>query len=212
MLALDAHRLSYRVGSRQILSNCSLHVRGPGLIVITGPSGAGKTSFLHILAGLIRPDSGRISITGTDRTRPSWIVQNSPLLDRRSARENVALGLLGQGQDWVQAQHRALHVMADVGIEHLADSAAFRLSGGERQRVSVARAMASEPPLLLADEPTASLDADSRDLVIAALSVAADNGATVIITTHDLAVAAAGNDRYELAGGNLMPVSSGARA
>lgn len=211
MLALDADRLSYRAGSRQILSNCSLRVRGPGLVIITGPSGAGKTSFLHILAGLVRPDTGHITITGTDGTRPAWIVQNSPLLDRRSARENVALGLLGQGHDWVQAQNRALHVMADVGIEHLADSAAFRLSGGERQRVSVARAMASEPPLLLADEPTASLDAGSRDLVIAALSVAADNGATVIITTHDPAVAAAGTVRYELAGGNLMPVSSGAR-
>lgn len=155
---------------------------------LMGPSGAGKSTVLALIAGLIPPDAGIIAKADDDL---DWIFQTSPLLMRRTARDNAALGLLGRGIPRDTALALADEALDRLGLAHAATQTVFRLSGGERQRVAVARALITQAPVLLADEPTASLDGHSRALITDGLTEAAARGATVIVATHDPTVAAA---------------------
>jgi len=201
MPAVEIQEVSVRFGGAVVLSRVSAMLEGPALIAIVGPSGAGKTTLLHAVSGLVPVQAGAIHVRGS--SSPAWVVQNSPLFTRRSAQENVALGAIAMGMEWHAAQADALSVMREVGIDHLARRSAFKLSGGERQRVAVARAIASRSQLVLADEPTASLDAVSREFVCGALLKAAHRGALVLATTHDPHVAGIAHRVFSLDAGRL---------
>ena len=196
-------RVTVRFGDRAVLNGLSVRISGPGIVAVMGPSGVGKTTLLHVVAGLVKVSSGSVSVDGLDGRPIAWVVQNSPILPGRSAQENVALGAVIDGVEWQQAQESALPVMASLGIAHLAGVHAYKLSGGERQRVAVARAITSASPVIFADEPTASLDELSRELVCDALSKAASEGALVVVSTHDPVVAEIAQRVLHLSAGRI---------
>lgn len=203
MPSVSLDRVTLRFGDRAVLDQASTRIDGPAVVAVVGPSGAGKTTLLHVMAGLLRPTLGSVAIADGG-SRPAWVVQNSPLLTRRTARENVAAGAIAGGAGWHDAQDAAMPILAGLGIMGLAEHEVYRLSGGERQRIAVARAIAAGSPLIFADEPTASLDEQSRDLVFGALAEAATRGALVVLTTHDPEVAARADRILALRQGSLI--------
>ncbi|UJP09308.1 ATP-binding cassette domain-containing protein [Microbacterium sp. KUDC0406] len=175
---------------RTILNDVSFRFDGPGSLAVMGPSGTGKTTVLGIIAGAESLDSGRVHVDGKDSDSSiAWIVQSSPLLTRRTVIENVLLGAICRGLPLTDAQTNASVTLSDLLIEDLATKQIRYLSGGERQRVAVARGIASEASVLLADEPTASLDPEARSAVCDALERTSRSGRIVIIATHDPYVA-----------------------
>lgn len=195
-IRLESATVSY--GARQVLTSVSIELTGPGSYAVMGPSGAGKSTLLSLIAGELTPQSGRVIIEGLDSHRIDWLVQSTPLLTRRTAVDNVALGPLSVGhrrRESIALAHRAL---SRLQIDHLAASPTHRLSGGERQRIAVARCLATGPGLVLADEPTASLDADARERVCEALAELSAAGSLVVIATHDPYVAASCDDTLDL--------------
>jgi ABC-type lipoprotein export system ATPase subunit len=171
---------------------------GPALVALMGPSGSGKTTLLGLVSGRLTPSGGAVDVE--PKTKPDWILQSSPLLTRRSALDNVLLGPRLAGRPGPQAFDRARSAMRELGVWELRDQPVFRLSGGERQRLAVARAMARGAQLVLADEPTASLDPTARALVCLALRRAATHGALVLVATHDDHVAQSADAIYRLEG------------
>ncbi|MDR0591806.1 MAG: ATP-binding cassette domain-containing protein [Bifidobacteriaceae bacterium] len=196
-------------GSRTVLDGVSATFTSPGIVVIAGPSGSGKTTLLGVIAGVVRTAPGTVSVDGNPGHARGWewIVQSSPLLNRRTAFDNVALGPKARGLTET-APDAARAAMADLGLDTLAGQPVYKLSGGERQRVAVARALASGAGLILADEPTASLDPRSRDLVCQGLEQAAGRGALVLAATHDPYVAARGAVSYRLEDGRLVDAAA----
>jgi ABC-type lipoprotein export system ATPase subunit len=197
--------LSVSWPGRSVLREVSGDFAGPGRVALMGPSGAGKSTLLAVLAGHLAPTSGSVIVAPAER--PEWIVQASPMLLGRSALENAAVGSLSRGADPLEALAAARHALETLGLAAVLHSRAHRLSGGERQRVAVARALAARPGLVLADEPTASLDAGSRDAVIDALGSLRDAGALVLIATHDPHVAASCERVLTLDNGRLVEVA-----
>ncbi len=175
ILSVEGLRKSYRSGSRQlqVLADCNLCVSAGERIAVIGQSGVGKSTLLHLLAGLDRPDSGSIRFRGRElhtlseselaafRGRHIGLVfQFYHLLPEFNALENVMMPLLiGDGAETAPAV--AASLLADVGLADRADHFPSELSGGERQRVAIARALARQPEILLADEPTGNLDHDN---------------------------------------------------
>jgi ABC-type lipoprotein export system ATPase subunit len=192
------HSVTKRYGERVLLAGVDLEVRAGGLTTLVGRSGTGKTTLLHLLAGLVRPDDGVVEVVGTDvgaldrarladlrRDHVALVTQEPGLVPYLSAAENVELGRQIRGG----ASGDARAVLADLGLASVADTRADRLSAGERQRVAVARALAARVELLLVDEPTARLDTENGRLVGALLRRAADErGLAVVCATHDEAL------------------------
>lgn len=190
--------------ARRILDRVSLTVSAGEVVAITGPSGSGKTTLLHLLAGLDRADEGHVQIAGIDwltlrgRARARFrrracglIAQGSAVLPQATAAENVEVPLLLDGVPAAERATRVATALDRVGLG--ADGAKLpdQLSGGQQQRVAIARALAAEPAVLLADEPTGSLDSVTAADVVALLCAAArDRGAAVVLVTHDGAAAA----------------------
>ncbi|MET8002682.1 ABC transporter ATP-binding protein [Nonomuraea glycinis] len=163
-------------------------------VAVMGPSGSGKTTLLHLLAGLDRPTAGRIGWPVFDdrpRGRIGVVFQGPSLLPPLNVAENVALPLFIAGLGDTEARQRALTALAAIGLADLAGSLPEELSGGQAQRVAVARVLAAEPRLIIADEPTAQLDSDHALRVIDLLAqVAYRLDAGLVIATHDPLVAA----------------------
>lgn len=194
-MRLKATNICLAFGERTVLSGVDLEIESGESLAIMGPSGSGKSTLLALLAGEQKPDTGTLSlISGREREDIAWILQSTPLLPRREAFENVRLGPLSVGFSDKEAARRARGAMSDLGVAHTEGHRVFKLSGGERQRLAVARAIAAGSGIVLADEPTASLDPVSRDAVVASLKIAAECGAIVIVATHD-PIVAAGCDR-----------------
>ena len=209
------------------LRGISIAVSQGDAILLTGPSGAGKTTFLRLLYGAERPDRGEVYVAGRSLTKLSSsslpyvrrnlgiLFQNFALLGDRSALENVALSLQILGLAEKEIQSRSLAILADVGLAERAHVRASALSGGEQQRVALARALVNEPSVVLADEPTGSLDPERAIEVLSLLETAHRRGATLVVATHDPSVIAFGraNDwrHAHLEGGQLadldMPIS-----
>lgn len=211
MRAFSLSAVTVRLGNRVVLNEVSFRARPGAVTAITGPSGSGKTTLLHVLGGLLRPTAGVAAVDLAASGRIAWIVQNSPLLPRRTCQENVALGAVATGKEWDESQRVAAAMLGELGLEHTASTLGFRLSGGEKQRMAVARAMAADASVVLADEPTASLDSDSRNLVCLALQRAARRGSSVIVTTHDDFVAGTASQVLDLRGGQLTETESSLR-
>jgi putative ABC transport system ATP-binding protein len=177
-------------------------------VAVTGPSGSGKSTLLNLVAGLDRPNEGRVSVGGLQidglgekalarfrRERIGMVFQFFNLLDDLTVLDNILLPAQLAGSARGKAATRAAELMGVLGIAKHADAYPGRLSGGERQRVSVARALINRPALLLADEPTGALDTASGHEVRQLLVDLHRSGQTVVVVTHDLALAEACAER-----------------
>jgi putative ABC transport system ATP-binding protein len=198
-IALDAVDLSLGRGPARvhILKGISLDVARGEAVGLVGPSGSGKSTLLMTMAGLERPDAGRVVVEGTDlagldedrlarfRGRRIGIVfQSFHLIPTMTARENVALPL--ELADVPDAFARAERELAAVGLAKRLDHYPAQLSGGEQQRVAIARAIAPDPAILVADEPTGNLDeATGGSIVDLLFALKRDRGATLVLVTHD---------------------------
>jgi putative ABC transport system ATP-binding protein len=185
------------------LRDVTLRVDRGESVAVTGPSGSGKSTLLHVIATLERADRGRVEIAGTViddlgdaqlaalRARHLGIVfQRFHLLETLSTLDNVATGLLYQGIPAATRRRAAADALDRVGLADRAHHRPSHLSGGERQRVAIARAVVADPTLLLADEPTGNLDSRAAATVLDLLAGLHRDGATLLVVTHDDAVAA----------------------
>ena len=209
-VALRTHNLSVQYGPEVALTYPDLHLKAGEMLAITGPSGTGKTTLLHLLAGLLRPTSGEVhygtlnlvgaSETARERFRRrnvGYVFQDFHLMPGLSALENVELGLRVAGAN--QPHLRAQETLKRLDLGHRLNQRPGQLSTGERQRVAVARAVAHRPGLLLVDEPTAHLDRNRAGAAMnLLLEAAAGLGATLIVVTHDPLVADSLPTRLEL--------------
>jgi putative ABC transport system ATP-binding protein len=203
--AVDLTR-THRAGRHTVaaLRQVSLTIGTGEVVAVMGPSGSGKSTLLYLMAGLDAPDSGSASVAGVDwtslqggerarfrRRTCGFVAQGLSLLPQATAAENVEVPLLLDG---ISARERAGKVkdaLERVGLGEHARKLPDQLSGGEQQRVAIARALVSSPALVLADEPTGSLDSETSDAVTRLLTSAArEQGAAVLLVTHDPAVAA----------------------
>jgi ABC-type lipoprotein export system ATPase subunit len=186
--------------SIEVLRDVSLSIEAGELVLLLGPSGSGKTTLLGIAAGLLSPDAGSVAMNGirldgtsqSERralrsTRIGFIFQRPNLLSGLTARENIRLMATLAGIAHLQSERETDAVLERLGIRDLAGRLPHELSGGEEQRVGIARALVHRPPVVLADEPTGSLDAVAGTSVAELLfSVAAERQSAVLVATHDM--------------------------
>lgn len=197
----DARTASRPANTQTVLNNVSLDIDGAGLTAIVGPSGAGKTSLLYVLSGLDRPDSGRVTIGGTDvyalneerrsrfiRGHIGFVFQQYNLVPYLTVEENVMLplSLAHRKADYI----RVTQLLSRFGLRRRARTVVSALSGGEQQRVALCRALLLRPAVVFADEPTGALDTANSELVLQVLRELADSGSNVVMVTHDTDAAA----------------------
>jgi ABC-type nitrate/sulfonate/bicarbonate transport system ATPase subunit len=176
--------VSKQLGGKEILKDVSFHVKANELAVLTGNSGSGKTTLLRLIAGTLKPDSGNISISSS---QIGFIFQDHRLLPWKTALDNIALVLRAKGMEPGVARKKANDWLERLGLEKFSHYYPAQLSGGMVQRVSIARAFAVEPDIILMDEPFSNLDAELTDsLLLMTQQVLADYQATVIYVTHDV--------------------------
>jgi putative ABC transport system ATP-binding protein len=201
---------TYRQGGRDlaVVRGVSLEILRGRFVALMGPSGSGKSTLLNMIAGLDTPTAGEILIDGvptatlgddalTDlrRTRLGIVFQLFNVLPNITLAENVALPLRATGVAAVEARDRAMRALAAVGLAHRTEHLPEEISGGEMQRTAIARALVIEPTIILADEPTGSLDSETgRDVLMALRRCVDERGVTVLLVTHD-ATAASYADR-----------------
>jgi len=200
-----------------VLRGVDLTVAPGELVAITGRSGSGKSTLLHLAGALAVPESGHIAVAGrrlaglstaalaqVRRRSVGFVFQAFHLLPGLTLAENVALPLVLDGADRATARARAIAALDAVGLDGLGDRRPAELSGGQQQRGAVARALVTEPALLLADEPTGNLDDETAADVLAALVGAVrDRGTACVIVTHDQSIAAMTDRTFVLADGAL---------
>jgi putative ABC transport system ATP-binding protein len=220
-LQLDEITRRYRADSAPVLDRLRLQLESGEYLAIMGESGSGKSTLLNLIAGLDRPDSGRVLFEGTDlatldddaltrRRRASigFVFQAFHVLPYLTVMQNVALPLDLLGIADPQRQQRVLQMLDACGIAALAPRYARELSGGELQRIAIARALVHRPRLVLADEPTGNLDGRTAQQILRLLREQLhDNAASAILITHSLAAARTADRILELAGGQLRPAS-----
>ncbi len=202
---LSGVRRVYTVGAGEVraLDGLSLTVPGGQFLAIVGPSGSGKSTLLSLLGGLDRPDEGQITVEGQElgglrshelaRFRQGtvgFVFQSFNLLPNVTALDNVGLPMIFAGVDDATREKRARELLELVGLAERAHHRASQLSGGEQQRVAVARALANNPRVLLADEPTGNLDSETGQRVMQMLAgLHRQQGLTLVVVTHNQAVA-----------------------
>jgi tungstate transport system ATP-binding protein len=187
MFPIRLDDLRFTPNGRTVLAGIDLTLGGEGISVVLGPNGAGKTVLLRMLAGLERPDGGRIGWNcGTEPGERIAMVFQHPMLLRTSVADNAALGMKPLKLSRVETRRRVGEVLERVGLTHRASDSARHLSGGERQRLALARAWAVKPRLLLLDEPTAALDPTATEAVESLIREIRTDGARIVMTTHNL--------------------------
>ncbi|MFE4213251.1 ABC transporter ATP-binding protein [Streptomyces sp. NPDC056853] len=214
---LDVRDLHCSVAGRALLDGVDLTLPAGRSLAVTGPSGTGKSTLLNCLLGLIRYDRGEVRIAGKDlaalkprnlarhrRDTIGMVFQFGELLPELTPVENVAMAALLAGVKRAEAFGRARQLLTDLGVP-VEGTPTAELSGGERQRAAVARALVNRPALLLADEPTGSLDTRNREAVAELLfSLPERWGCAVLVVTHDESVAARADSRFALHEGRLV--------
>jgi putative ABC transport system ATP-binding protein len=218
MIELKSIRKTYRQGSTSIhaLDGIDLHIAQGEFIAIMGPSGSGKSTLLNVLGGLDRPDSGHyrlaedeISALDDDAAsavrnrRIGFVFQSFHLLPRLTVLENVLLPQRYARAPDPQAADRARALLERIGLGKRIDHLPGQLSGGQLQRAAIARALLNEPDLLLADEPTGNLDSNSAADVMALLRELHAGGQTLVLVTHDPAIAASAQRTIHLRDGRV---------
>jgi len=221
MIRLVKASRSYGQPPVTALHELSLEIARGEFVSITGPSGSGKSTLLNLLGGLDHPSSGEVIVDGVHletagdgeltlyrRTRLGIVFQFFNLLPSMTVAENVEMPLLLRGDPAGGIRKAALAMLEEVGMAHRADHFPHQLSGGEMQRAAIARALVHGPSLLLADEPTGTLDSEnaSQDLHVIS-KIASRRTATVIMVTHSDAVAALADRRIRMLDGRIVPDS-----
>ena len=183
----------------EVLKGLEFELHAGEQVAVVGRSGSGKSTFMHILAGLDTPNEGSVIVQDLDFASASnderaavrgnqmgFVYQNHHLLPEFSALENVAIPMRIAGENKSDAEIAAKQLLEEVGLGHRCTHLPSQLSGGERQRVAVARALAGEPRIILADEPTGNLDAETADQVLAMMhAMSSTHGCAFVVVTHD---------------------------
>ena len=203
------------------LEDVSLHVPKGDFLAITGPSGSGKTTLMNILGCLDRPTTGKYLLEGTTveglggaaaadiRNRKiGFIFQSFNLIGSMSALENVELPLVLRGESRKIRRQKALEALARVGLQDRAGHRPAELSGGQQQRVAIARVLAAQPPLILADEPTGNLDGVTSREILSILRQLHKEGQTIVMITHDDGIAAAAPRQMRMEQGRLSTLET----
>ncbi|MDA0170254.1 ATP-binding cassette domain-containing protein [Solirubrobacter taibaiensis] len=227
LVRLEHVRRRFRTRAETVdaVAGVNLALKAGAFHALVGPSGCGKTSLLHLIAGLDRPDHGRVTIghhdlshedrAGLARVRRELIAvvpQVSALVAGLSTLDNVALGLRARGTTAKVAKQAAYAALAELDLQDLAHRPAGGLSGGERQRAALARAFATNAALIVADEPTANLDEANAIKVAELLATKALSGACVVCATHDASVTARATTVIAMRDGKVAPGAGGAQA
>ena len=200
---IELENITRSFGSLQVLKGISLKVEKGEIVSITGPSGAGKTTLLQIMGSIDKPDSGRVLYNGQDITlmgekelsafrnkHIGFVFQFHQLLPEFTALENITIPMLIGGSNMRQATARAKELLKLLGLADRADHKPSELSGGEKQRIAVARALANQPDVILADEPSGSLDTKNKEELHKLFFNLRDKiGQTFVIVTHDESLA-----------------------
>ena len=201
----------------QALRGVSLTIGQGELVGIVGPSGSGKTTLLHMMGTLDRPTTGHMRITGLDAatmadddlaylraTRIGFIFQQFFLAEHQTVLDNVADGLLYAGMPLKQRRQRAIEALELVGLGNRPTARPTQLSGGQRQRVAIARALVGQPAIVLADEPTGNLDQATGQSILALIDQLHQAGSTIVVITHDHAVAERMTRKVEILDGHIV--------
>ena len=207
---------SYENGRIKALNGVNLTIEEGEFVSIIGPSGSGKSTLLNMLGALDVPDSGSITVAGEDLTTSKklnefratsigFVFQLHNLIPNISVRENIEIPMYTQGLSSGEMKSKALKLLDDVGLKDKADIMPNKLSGGERQRVAIARALANDPSIILADEPTGSLDSKTSTRILRQLiDLHEHKNVTLIIVTHDMDVAKLADRVVEVLDGEII--------
>ena len=207
---------SYEDGKIKALNGVNLKIKEGEFVSIIGPSGSGKSTLLNMLGALDVPDSGSITVAGQDLTTSKklnefratsigFVFQLHNLIPNISVRENIEIPMYTQGLKSGEMKNKALKLLDDVGLKDKADILPNKLSGGERQRVAIARALANDPSIILADEPTGSLDSKTSTKILRQLiDLHEHKNVTLIIVTHDMDVAKLADRVIEVLDGEII--------
>lgn len=213
----------YKMGRSLVeaVAGIDLTIDRGAFVALMGASGSGKSTLLHLLGGLDKPTEGRIIVDGVDlgqargralveyrRQRVGFIFQSFHLLAQRTALENVEVPMMLSGQAPATRRARARALLAEVDLGERAAHRPSELSGGEQQRVAIARALANRPPILLADEPTGNLDSTTGAGVMGLLRELNAGGLTLVVVTHDPAVAAFADHVVHLRDGRVIEIET----
>lgn len=223
---LEARDVSLSYGVTQALNGVQLRVEAGASVALMGVSGSGKSSLLHCLAGVIVPDAGAVLVDGVDITglsdrdrsrlrlrRMGVVFQFGDLVPELTVVENVMLPLQLLGVRTVHARQRAKDLLGELGIGDLANARTGAVSGGQAQRAAVARAMAQEPAVVLADEPTGALDSVNAEQVMDALvAMTSSTGTSLLVVTHDNVVASHLDTLVTMHDGTIIGTGAGVPA
>ncbi|MEV6410995.1 ABC transporter ATP-binding protein [Kribbella sp. NPDC051718] len=218
MTALELRDVEYSYRRNVALRGVTLAVASGEVVAITGASGGGKSTLLHCAAGILRPDSGTVTIDGQDlsvlteeerskyrRSRIGVVLQFGQLVPDLSLADNVALPLLLDGHSRQTARTSAIEWLDQVGVADEAEATPAELSGGQTQRAAVARALITGPAVVLADEPTGSLDSRAgQELLDVLLKATRDRGAALVMVTHDNLIAAVADREVRIRDGVIQ--------
>jgi putative ABC transport system ATP-binding protein len=212
---------TYRVGPTNVaaVAGVDLEIGRGEAVALVGPSGSGKSTLLNLLGGLDRPSGGEIWVEGENiatapakrlvahrRERIGFVFQSFNLLPQRTALENVEVPLMVAGLGRGERRARARELLEKVGLGQRVDHRPNQLSGGEQQRVAIARSLANKPSILLADEPTGNLDSATGAEVMGLLRELNEGGLTLIVVTHDSAVAGYADRIVRLRDGKIVAI------
>jgi putative ABC transport system ATP-binding protein len=214
-VVVDRVSKAFEDGRIRALDSASLRLERGEFVSLTGPSGSGKSTLLNLIGALDRPDAGTISVDGTPLDEldaadyrgsvVGFVFQFHNLIPTLTAVENVQVPMLGRGHGRAEREEQARSLLGEVGLGRRERAFPATLSGGERQRVALARALANEPRLLLADEPTGSLDSQTGTQVLRLIErLRAERGMTVLLVTNDEGVAATASRTLRLLDGCVI--------
>ena len=224
MISVKNLKKTHLLGGEEVhaLDDVSLLIKEHEFVAIIGQSGSGKSTFMNMLGCLDRPDSGEITLDGTDilkckekelsvirNKKIGFIFQQFHLLPKLSALENVELPLIYQGMPTKKRREKAVKALKAVGLEKRMNHKPNQLSGGQQQRVAIARALVGEPSLILADEPTGNLDSRSGKEIMMLLHNLHEEGTTIVLITHDNNVAMEAPRQVQISDGKIIKDSGG---